>query len=424
MQGRFWCGIALGVVSTLGGWGCSAAPKRSEAPLQFHQWKPGGGASAKVEKPKPSGDDTFPVTPTEVAEATPRPSIWNYRPGSLLFHRKPAAPPATPTGPTEAGALSRYFPGLSGKTKGDGLRLTLKNHSPFGSPAPAGGSVAATGGTAPLLAVGLKIETQPRAPSSSLPDSRAVARQDRKADAEPAETPVKFAPSSDASLTSHETITAPTSMAPASDVDPLSLDLPAAPVEDAATAPLDSSSHPAAMEVVAPSRMASVEVSTVVTAPSRMESVEVSADPAPVETAPADPAPSTMPEAPARMEPAGKSTETVPSVEPLKSVEARPKRAVRPSRSRVEPMILPPAEFPATYHAQSMSRVLKEEAPIDVDQPLTPTPATPHRPLFPRLARLMSPKDVKDREVMQASLAKPASTLGESGKVPEWWEAQ
>jgi hypothetical protein len=470
MQGRILCGIALGVASTLGGWGCSAPPKRSEAPIQFRQWKNPAGLTSAAEKAKAKGDETFPVTPPSVAEATTaRPSIWTYRPGSLLFRRKPSAPPAIPVGESD-GVLSNFFPGLSGKRQGDGLRLTRKERRPTATPALARRSAAPSGerlasnspGLIPVLPVGLKIETSPKPPSPSLPEGFALAKAEEEPKASPAEEPITLIPTPDERLTSHEApmtqpSPAPTaSPSPASSVDPLSLDLPApqgSPADsakgpapkteagEAEPAPVDEASRPASAVVEAPEKMAFAEPTPVEANPAVEAKPTVEEKPAVEADLPVKPLLPPNPSVdPVRPSP-GTGTEPAtspdpapaPSPSPSPSLETDPVLKRRPRMSRVEPMLLPPAEFPATYHAQSISRVLKEETPIDLDAraPTTTTATAAHRrPLFPRLTRLMSPKGVEDRAVTQASHPVPAkreatkrSTLSEPGEVPEWWKS-
>jgi len=94
-------------------------------------------------------------------------------------------------------------------------------------------------------------------------------------------------------------------------------------------------------------------------------------------------------------------------------------------------MELPPAEFPATYHTQSISRVLKEDPPVDVRaQRVSATPKEPRRSLFPLLSRLMKSREEVDPTLEPASNAVrppgPSRTLAlsEPGQVPEWWQAR
>ena len=412
MRGRVWCGIALGVVSTLGGWGCASPPKKGEAPIQFRQWKdPAATASAK-EKVR---DDSFPATPTpapSVASTPARASIWNYRPGSLLFRRKPSAPPAMPVGES-AGSLSRYFPGLSGRDFGDALRLTRKDRPAkttevaVGLAKSSGNRLASNANSrdpVSVLPVGLKIEGYPKAPAPTLPDGMAKAK--------PAEKPVQPTIAGDERLTSHET-----TEARVTPVDPLSLDLPTPPAPDPAMSAEDVTSAPAE-------------------APSRMEPAVAASAPAPAPAVepllPIKPQfpPSTTIE-PIRPSP-GTAMMSRPSIAHTVALKSPPKP------SRVEPMALPPAEFPPSYHAQSISRVLKEEVTADLDARTVAT--EPRRPIFPRLAALMRPKPtptpkhaagVEDRSVETASHPRSViapsrpmpSTVSESTEIPEWWKA-
>ena len=424
-----------------------------------------GPLSAKA-KAKDTDDGGFPVTEPSVVATTPKFSIWNYRPGSLLFRRKPAStPPAMPMGDS-AGSLSHYFPGLSGKSQGESLKLARAGQSAqpragsllLGRSAmePTGNRLARND-DAPIsvLPVGLRVENTPKSPSPSLPEPVALAKQSEEskpiAPAPTVEEPVKpIAPNEQ--LTSLESDVPKPSATPDL-IDGLSLDLQVEP-------------HSAPQPEPAPRDPASQPASAIVEAPAQVPATTPPQAKAPAEVAPTR---TSNPAADTPLAPLSSTARSVkapvvaivapdlaikpllPPTPPMPMVRAtfgtaapaiKPSPATdpvfqgRPRLSRVEPMILPPADFPSTYHAQSISRVLKEEAPTDSEtKQVAGSVKEPRRTYFPRLTKLLSPKAEVDRSVKPASntVTKPASikpspskplALSEPGQVPEWWQGR
>ncbi len=387
MQERVLGGIALGVVMTLGGWGCSAAPKRGEAPIQFRQWKPDDKTASAKDREREKEDMSFPVTPPTVASTTDRPSIWTYRPGSLLFKRKASAPPVMPTGES-SGTLSHYFPGLSGGNANPKAPLLAKR---------TGDSKARLASNAPIsvLPVGLRVETHPKPPSPTLPEALALARADEKPKAGPVEDAVRPV-SVEEQLTSHEAPKAEP-IRPPDAIDALLNDPQVEPVAvpqaktEEADAPVDLASRPAG---------ATVEVPPVVEVPVK---------------------PQRPPEPTLAVEPIRPSPGMPTSSLPRRSGEENPVLAGRPKIGRVQPMLLPPAEFPATYHSESMRRVLKEDVSSDLEtRPAATSVKDARRTLFPRISRMLKPKDEEDQAVKKASHpTSSASTVAETGQISE-----
>ncbi len=417
MRRRIASAFALWALAGLGLAGCATQSKRADAPLQFRQWNaPAASTVAPAKAPASTAPTPAPdlisslmgksaapaATPaaerapgaagaqasaSDIPDSAVRP---RYRPGSWLFRRfnKPAAAPVTAPPHDPSGSLARFFPTLYGKGPADPARLaqaTRPQGAGFGrSSSLSGASIETTGNTvapptdeAPLLAEGLVVRAYPRAPSPSMPAAEAVARRDE--------------PARDERLTSHESEPSdPAAPGKPDLIDALSTRMESEPATrparpDPDDAPTDPAGRATSATVEVPDRAAASDPTAAPAEPERpgippllevsvgRSSPTTATEPAPVASTPAEPP--TPPE-PAR-------------------AEARP-AAVAPAavadiRARVglaRPIDLPEPEFPATYHTESLRQVAREAPPTGPTRPVAIETA-PHKPLLPRLSRLL-----------------------------------
>ena len=401
--------------------GCATQSKRPEAPLQFRQWTAPSGSASASSKEKAPAEATGPLAalmarPAASPASAPAASIATakapgataaqananeipatavrprYKPGSWLFRRlnkpvngPPAAPPADPSG-----SLARFFPTLYGQNPADPARLARvgRPQAPGRPAGLTGASVEMTRNTLapsddgpPLLADGIAVRANPKAPSLSLPAPEAVARRD-----EPGEQ-----------LTSHEAgVDGP---APSAKPDLIDALAPRLEIQSRARAarpgPDDAPTDPngratsATVEVPAPEAPPGAIVA----------SSEPEAKPEPgitpllhvdlISSLLANPTafPVSAPAEP-------------PAPPGPKPAEARPvvsAPATRPRTVRAEPIALPEPEFPATYHTESLRQVAREAPSSRSARPIEIEPA-PRKPLIPRLSRLLrghEPDDAK-----------------------------
>ena len=220
----------------------------------------------------------------------------------------------------------------------------------------------------------LVVRAYPKAPSPSMPAPEAVARRDE--------------PARDERLTSHESEPSdPAAPGKPDLIDALSTRLESEPapgprpaMPDPDDAPTDPAGRPTSATVEIPDRAATA-------APAEPErpgippllEVSVGRSSPTIESAP-------VPDA-------SKPAEPPTPPEPARA-EARPTRVPAPVtdiRARVglaRPIELPEPEFPATYHSESLRQVAREAPPKGPTRPVA-IEDTPHKPLMPRLSRLL-----------------------------------
>jgi hypothetical protein len=435
---RYWCGIAPVVLTCLGTWGCATPSQRAEAPIQFRQWKPkpapgaGAGAGAAAGISKSPADPATPPSPGQArakspaataATTTPANSIWNYRPGSILFRRtKPAATPPAAASASPNGSLARFFPSLYGQEQGDPARLARARQPGAGDRPSMLGTVRVetTRNTlaadepsaeerAPLLPIGLVVQAYPTPPAPPIVD-------------EPGSSPLVALARSDSQPAAAE---ADAEARPAGAAEPIAADDPPArkpDLIDGLTARLEAEAKatPGTVATAEPAPDAASQARPGDLIPARdtlpLEAeADTNAEPAsdaPAARAIAPAPPAALPVAPQRVLPSPSTT-----MQPPRSI-GDPALAGRPRLGEVEPMDLPPPEFPPTYHTESLRKMARERelAPALADRSARPAATVtpePHRPVFPRLAKLWQ-KTVGEED----KAVKPTSARRESAQSP------
>jgi len=439
MRRRIGCVIALGWLAGLGPWGCATSAKRGEAPLQFRDW---GASSRSASASTTAG----PVTGSSLWDESPKTasSPWRYRPGSLLFRRgtkdDPARRPAASSGP--GGTLARFFPTLHGQAEGEAARVDRARRpvggegpasSPLGGESIEAARTALTGsgaGVAPVLPVGIRVEAYP----GPAPAAAGLARRGETPDAPTAIGSI----AAGEQLASHETSPSP-SPAPEPEessarehdlIDEVAAGLvagksPAAPPRAGATAVADATGPGGGPDAMPGSLSPSLDPEAApLERPRRGDTAELAVRPmAPPESVARRPAAGGPAEAAATSAPPASSPS--PSRPPVRS-EDDPLLAGRPRMGGAAPMALPPPEFPATYHTESLRQVAREATPADRSgRPATaPDPdlgdgASARRPLFPRLARLLTPAAEAPRPDSAAAKATATAKAKGPGEPPK-----
>jgi hypothetical protein len=430
---RYWCGIAPLVLTCLGTWGCATPSQRAEAPIQFRQWKPKPKPASAAANPNAPADPSAaapagpaqarakpPAATAATATSSPMSAIWNYRPGSIFFRKtKPAATPPAGASASPNGSLARFFPTLYGQEQGDPARIARARQPGAGDRLATLGNarvettretLAADEPTAeeraPLLPIGLVVQAYPTPPAPPI------------AAAEPGASPLVALARPDP-----QPAEADADARPAGSAEPVAADAPPArkpDLIDGLNAQLDAEAAPRTVATGEPPSEAPRDRPGDLIPARDTLPIEPDADAGATANAPsARPVAATPPAAlPDATEPVLPSPST--TMRPSRAVDA-PALAGRPRLGQLEPMDLPPPEFPPTYHTESLRKMAREREPAPAPaladrsaRPAATVTPEPRRPVFPRLAKLWQ-KTVGDED----KAVKPTSARRESGPGPE-----
>jgi hypothetical protein len=400
MRRRIGWAFALAGLTALGHSGCALPPAATRGAPAPPLWSPlASSTPAKTADPFRPETSKPPAGATASASNTGTHWWQNYRPGSLLFRRIRPAPSATaakasPPAPAVASAerfsdesLAQFFPKLYGRGNGEPERLARAGRPPRDDStskemtgtrlASSRRPTAGPDDPAPVLSVGLNVEAYPGRKPADRPEVELTGREE-EVDESVANAPAAGRKPQPAP----KTVGATSSPEPAPRkpdlMDALSTELqldsgsdrtPAPTMRDGSRSRDDTPPRPASpptSETVEKTSFARRSPGEIDRAGDRRDEPELAVGPLASPSTPSRPA--------ARVQ-------TPPPRE-----AGDPSLAGRPRYRKAEPMDLPPPEFPATYHTESVRQVVREAAPAR----RLPTPeSSPYKPLLPRLSRLL-----------------------------------
>jgi hypothetical protein len=400
MRRRIGWAFALAGLTALGHSGCALPPAATRSAPASPLWSPLAGPSpAKTADPFRPETSKPPAGATASASNTGTHWWQNYRPGSLLFRRNKPAPSATaakasPPAPAVASSerfsdesLAQFFPKLYGRGNGEPERLARAGRPPRDDSA----SKEATGTRlassrrptagpdepAPVLPVGLSVEAYPGRKPAARPEVELTGREEavdervangRKPLSVP--KPVGATSSSDPAPRKPDLMDA---LSTELQLDSGSDRTPAPTMRDGSRSRDDAPVRPASpptsetVEKTSFARRSQGEID-------RRDEPELAVGPLASPSTPAEGHMATHSRPAARVQ------------APPAREAGDPSLAGRPRYRKAEAIDLPPPEFPATYHTESVRQVIREAA--SARRLPTPEPS-PHKPLLPRLSRLL-----------------------------------